>query len=60
MDEDSAELVLSLQLQDLNRLLDTPTEHDHRSTLSDSAAALSAYRDEVANRLWILRDRRMG
>lgn len=60
MDEGSADLVLSLQLRDLNRLLDTPDEGNNCSTLSDSVMALSAYRDELLNRLWTLRDRRMG
>ncbi|KAI4129062.1 MAG: hypothetical protein LQ347_003917, partial [Umbilicaria vellea] len=43
-----------------NHLLDTPDKGKSRSTLSESFVALSAYRDELANRLWILGDRRMG
>ena len=60
MDEGSADLVLSLQLRDLNRLLGTPKEGNSCSVSSDSIVALGAYRDEVANRLRTLRDRRMG
>ena len=60
MDEGSADLVLALQLRDLNRLLSTFKEYDSSSTLPDSIVALSAYRDEVASRLCILRDKRMG
>ncbi|KAL8936530.1 MAG: hypothetical protein Q9211_004139 [Gyalolechia sp. 1 TL-2023] len=59
MDEATADLVLSLQLEDLNRLLDSPSTGNSNSIPSDYHLALTAYRDELTGRLSILHDRRM-
>ena len=60
MDEDTAEIVLSLQIEDMNRLLEPLTEKQKATTTSDSHLALIAYRNELEARLQLLHDRRMG
>ncbi|MCJ1463003.1 hypothetical protein MMC07_001607 [Pseudocyphellaria aurata] len=60
MDDLTNEIVLSLQLDDLNRLLDAATPVQDQRDVTDSQLALVAYRDELALRLDFLRDRRMG
>lgn len=60
MDDESAIAVLSLQLEDLNRLVGTSGQaHDHVNE-ADGRIALISYRDEVAARLHFLLDRRLG
>ncbi|MCJ1431806.1 hypothetical protein MMC27_001161 [Xylographa pallens] len=60
MDEDTAELSLSLQLQDLEALVGGIEDPKAPSIKSDGNTALVAYRDEVAAKLNVLRDGRMG
>ena len=60
MDDDSAQVVLSLQLEDINRLLGTSVQADNQVNISDGRRALISYRDEVAETLRCLQDRRMG
>ncbi|KAI4167572.1 MAG: hypothetical protein LQ343_007111 [Gyalolechia ehrenbergii] len=60
MDEATANAVLSLQLDDLNRLLDSPGTGNSKSVPSDYRLVLTVYRDELLGRLSILHDRRMG
>lgn len=60
MDDETSDVVLSLQLDDLNRLLDANTEAKDRRDLPDGHLALVTYRDELAMRLGFIRDRRMG
>ncbi|MCJ1377380.1 hypothetical protein MMC17_000475 [Xylographa soralifera] len=60
MDEDTAELSLSLQLQDLEALISAIEDPKAPSIKSDGNTALIAYRDEVAAKLNVLRDGRMG
>lgn len=60
MDDDSAQVVLSLQLRDLNRLLGTSVEASDSINKFDGRIALISYRDEVAARLSFIQDRRMG
>lgn len=60
MDDASNEVVLSLQLDDLNRLLDANTQVKEQKDIPDSLLALVTYRDELATRLGLIRDRRMG
>lgn len=60
MDDATSDVVLSLQLDDLNRLLDaTPQAKDQRD-VPDGRLALVTYRDELAMRLGFIRDRQMG
>ncbi|KAL9014719.1 MAG: hypothetical protein Q9173_000642 [Seirophora scorigena] len=58
MDEAAAGIVLSLQLDDVDRLLKSPSDDYTGSTPSNSQLVLTAYRDKVTGRLGILRDRR--
>ncbi|MCJ1281945.1 hypothetical protein MMC26_001268 [Xylographa opegraphella] len=60
MDEDTEELSLSLQLQDLEALIATTDNSDATSMRSDGDTALIAYRDQVAAKLDMLRDGRMA
>lgn len=60
MDDATNEVVLSLQLDDLNRLLDAITPAQVPMNAADSHLALVTYRDELALRLGFIRDRRMG
>lgn len=60
MDDESAHVVLSLQLDDLNRLLDSSAHVKDHVNVSDGRIALVSYRDELAARLCFLQDRRMG
>ncbi len=60
MDDESAHLVLSLQLEDLNRLLDSSVHVKDHVDISDGSIALLSYRDELAIQLSFLQDRRMG
>lgn len=60
MDDESAQVVLSLQLEDLNRLLGTSIQAEDSANNFDGRIALISYRDEIAARLGFLQDRRMG
>lgn len=60
MDDESAQVVLSLQLEDLNRLLGTSVQVEDSVNKFDGRIALISYRDEIAARLDFLQDRRMG
>lgn len=60
MDDDSAQVTLSLQLGDLNRLLGTSVQAADSINKFDGRIALISYRDEVAARLSFIQDRRMG
>lgn len=60
MDDADADAVLSLQLQDLNRLLETTPDVKDQTNMPDGRVALVTYREELATRLAFLRDRRMG
>ena len=60
MDDESAAVVLSLQLEDMNRLLDSSVHIKEHVNISDGHIALVSYRDELAARLRFLQDRRMG
>lgn len=60
MDDDSAHVVLSLQLDDLNRLLDSSAHVNDHVNVSDGRIALIFYRDELAAGLRSVQDRRMG
>lgn len=60
MDDESAQVVLSLQLEDLNRLVDSSVPIEDHVNISDGRIALISYRDEIATRLRFLQDRRMG
>lgn len=60
MDDESAQVVLSLQLHDLNRLLGTSVQAEDGINEFDGRVALIAYRDEIVARLGFLQDRRMG
>ena len=60
MDEATANLALALQVEDLDRLLKTTPTNQPKTTEPDSRVALIAYRDEVASKLHIFRDRRMS
>lgn len=60
MDEATAAIVLSLQLDDLNRLLDSSTTDNSKATSPDYRLVLTAYRDELSGRSSTLHDRRMG
>ena len=60
MDDESAQVVLSLQLEDLNRLLGTSVQAEDSANRFDGRIALISYRDEIAARLGFLQDRRMG
>ncbi|KAL8843547.1 MAG: hypothetical protein Q9170_000051 [Blastenia crenularia] len=60
MDEATAETILSLQLNDLDRLLQSPYDGNTRPKPSDYRVVLGAYRAELTGRLDMLRDRRMG
>ncbi|KAL8655043.1 MAG: hypothetical protein Q9210_001134 [Variospora velana] len=59
MDEATADTVLSLQLDDVDRLLKS-LSNDTGSTPLNYRLVLSAYREELTGRLGVLRDRRMG
>ena len=58
MDDETSVAVLTLQLNDMNRLLDAQAK-DQRH-VSDGRLAQILYRDELAARLEFIRDRRMG
>jgi hypothetical protein len=60
MDDESFHLVLSLQLEDLNRLLDSSVHVKDHVNISDGGVALVSYRDELATQLRFLQHRRMG
>ncbi|MCJ1477953.1 hypothetical protein MMC13_006628 [Lambiella insularis] len=60
MDEDTAEVVLTLQLQDLDALIDDADGPTTAPNPSDGSAALITYRDEIAAKLTALRDARMS
>ena len=60
MDEETADIVLSLQIEDMNRLLEPLTETQKITTTSDGHLALIDYRSELEVRLRSIRDRRMG
>lgn len=54
MDDGSAQAVLSLQLEDLNRLLTPSVQAEDHVNMSDGRIALISYRDEIAERLRFL------
>lgn len=60
MDDADADAVLSLQLQDLDRLLETTPDIKDQTNMPDGRVALVTYREELATRLAFIRDRRMG
>ena len=60
MDEASADLVLSLQLEDLDRLLGASAEQQATLKQPDSRVALTTYHDELDKRRRNIRDGRMG
>lgn len=60
MDDADADAVLSLQLQDLDRLLETTPDIKDQTNVPDGRVALITYREELATRLAFIRDRRMG
>lgn len=60
MDDADADAVLSLQLQDLDRLLETTADIKDQTKMPDGRVALVTYREELATRLAFIRDRRMG
>ncbi|KAI4133433.1 MAG: hypothetical protein LQ338_000169 [Usnochroma carphineum] len=60
MDEATADIVSSLQHDDLTRLLDSRGESNPSATPSNYHLALTTYRDELAGRLELQRDRRMS
>lgn len=60
MDEDTADTILSLQLGDVDRLLKSHSGSKPSATPSNYHLVLTAYRDELSQRLGVLRDRRMS
>lgn len=60
MDDADADAVLSLQLQDLDSLLETTPDIKNQTNVPDGRIALATYREELATRLAFIRDRRMG
>lgn len=60
MDDATNEVVLSLQLNDLNRLLDANAQAEDQRDVPDSRLALVTYREDLVRRLEFIRDRRMG
>lgn len=60
MDDADADAVLSLQLQDLDRLLETTPDIKDQTNMPDGCVAPMTYRDELATRLAFMRDRRVG
>lgn len=60
MDDAGADAVLSLQLQDLDRLLETTQDIKDQTNMPDGCVAPMTYRDELTTRLAFVRDRRIG
>lgn len=60
MDDESTHAVVALQLEDLNRLLESSVHVKGHVEISDGRAALISYRDELVTRLRFIEDRRMG